>query len=44
MVSFVLPEVVIVVGLKLTVDPVGYPLTPRFTVPVKPPLGVTVTV
>lgn len=31
-------------GLKVPVAPAGNPLTERFTVPLKPPVGVTVTV
>lgn len=38
------PDVVTEVGLKLAVAPVGSPLTLKFTVPVKPPVGLTVTV
>lgn len=38
------PEVVTDAGLKLAVAPVGSPLTLRFTVPVNPLVGVTVTV
>jgi len=43
-VSVDVPEVVMEVGLKLTVAPVGIPLAVRFTTPVKPPDGVTLTV
>ena len=38
------PEVVTDVGLKLAVAFAGNPLALKVTVPVKPPLGVTVTV
>ena len=38
------PDVVTDAGLKLAVAPVGSPLTLRFTVPVNPSVGVTVTV
>ena len=43
-VSIVEPELVIVLGLKLPVTPDDSPDTPKFTVPVKPLSGVTVTV
>ncbi len=39
-----LPEPVILAGAKLAVAPLGKPLTLRFTVSLKPPVGVTVTV
>jgi hypothetical protein len=42
--SVVLPEVVTVAGLKLAVIPEGTPVTVKLTVPVKPPVGVMVTV
>ena len=38
------PDVVTDVGLKLTVAFAGNPLTLKLTVPVNPPVGVTVTV
>ncbi len=38
------PDVVTEAGLKVAVAPVGNPLTPKFTVPVNPPVGLTVTV
>ena len=38
------PDVVTDVGVKLAVAPAGSPLTPKVTVPVNPPDGVTVTV
>jgi len=38
------PEVFTEAGLKLAPAPAGNPLTPKLTVPLNPPLGVTVTV
>lgn len=38
------PDVTTLDGLKLAVAPVGRPLAENVTVPVKPPIGVTVTV
>jgi hypothetical protein len=38
------PDVVTEVGLKLAVAPAGNPVTLKFTVPVNPPVGLTVTV
>jgi hypothetical protein len=38
------PEVVTEGGLKMPVAPAGKPITPKVTVPVKPPEGVTVAV
>ena len=43
-VSVVDPEPVTELGLKLPVAPDGSPDTPKFTVPLKPLIGVTVTV
>ena len=42
--SVELPEPATDVGLKLPDAPAGNPLTLSVTVPVKPPVGVTVTV
>jgi hypothetical protein len=39
-----LPDPATVDGLKLAVIPEGTPLTVKLTVPVKPPVGVIVTV
>jgi hypothetical protein len=44
MVSVEEPEPVTAVGLKLAVAPEGNPLTLKLTVPVKPPVGATLTV
>jgi hypothetical protein len=38
------PDVVTEVGLKLAVAPAGNPVTLKFTAPVNPPVGLTVTV
>jgi hypothetical protein len=43
-VSVAVPELVIDVGLKLAVAPLGSPLALNATVPVNPPDGETVTV
>ena len=43
-VSVVCPEVVTDVGLNDPVAPAGRPITLKLTVPVNPPLGVTVAV
>ena len=42
--NVVLPEVLIDAGEKVAVEPVGIPLTLKFTNPVKPFVGITVSV